>query len=150
MAREKPVIALGIFCEDIREEAAGTITLVGVLSDNIGVPSVPGVMPQIAVYVRTVFDIDTRPEEYSVRLEVPWHEQPLFTQLTSEAEIANALDAARNEGAPSYGLLTYAKLNPFPIQAAGRALVIIRIDGIDIIAGHLNIKAGAQFAAKNH
>src|SRR5947199_412358 len=44
--------AIGIFCEDIREEKNEVYSLIGVMPDNINVPATPGMLPKLAIYAR--------------------------------------------------------------------------------------------------
>jgi hypothetical protein len=44
------VRAMGVFCDDIREEVQGMHSLVGIYPDNVNVPVVPRMMPKLGLY----------------------------------------------------------------------------------------------------
>jgi hypothetical protein len=54
--------AIALFCEDVRQEVGGTVTLIGLLSDNLAVPAFPGAMPKLAVYARVHVPVDQKPK----------------------------------------------------------------------------------------
>ena len=52
----RPITAIALFCEDIREEQQGTSTIIGVLPDNLSVGPGPGFLPKLAIYLRIQID----------------------------------------------------------------------------------------------
>src|SRR5204863_9495434 len=52
----RPITAIALFCEDIREEQQGTSDIVGVLPDNLSVGPGPGFLPKLAIYLRIHLD----------------------------------------------------------------------------------------------
>src|ERR1700710_2233278 len=74
-----PISAMAIFCEDIREEVGGSVTLVGVLPDNINVGkfsptevpvahSVNRMLSKLCIYARLHFDPDMDVGDPKLRL----------------------------------------------------------------------------------
>src|SRR5262245_51551583 len=64
--------AMALFCEDIRREAQGRDTLIGVFSDSLRVRSFPGALRRVQVYVRIRLDPNlTYDEPISVEIDIP-------------------------------------------------------------------------------
>lgn len=137
---------LALFCQDARDEVGGTVTLVGLLSDNITVEKSPqpGVMPAIpklVVYNRINLDANSEPERVEFLLRTP-----------SGAEVANnvmnagIIEQAKREAArdknPFAGLIARVEANPFPLEK-GRYFAVVRIDGAETILGTLNVQYGS-------
>src|SRR5204863_1010 len=77
-----PLSAIGIFCEDIREEKSGQVTLVGILPDNVVMPRIPPeiaeknpsarpIIPRIALYVRVHVGADEAMQPLRLKLILP-------------------------------------------------------------------------------
>jgi hypothetical protein len=62
---------VALFCSDVRQEKGGTETIVGVLPDNVNLPSIPGPFAQICVYVRMHMRPSFRPAQIISRLMLP-------------------------------------------------------------------------------
>ena len=60
--------AIGIFCEDIRQEKSEQDTLIGILPDNVNVPSIPGMFPKLGLVVRMHFDVSSSARQFFVIL----------------------------------------------------------------------------------
>ena len=131
-----------IFCEDIREERNGQVSLIGLFLDNVGVPAFPGMMPKLSVYARVMLPIeDPPPRELKLVLEPTWGREIPFG-VVDESQIRRAYETARADNAPRYGLLMWGSLVPFPVQEAGILWAKIFVDGTEIRAGHLRFKLG--------
>jgi hypothetical protein len=133
------VSIVALFCEDIREEKAGTDTIVGVLPDNLRVPSIPGLFPKIGVYVRT----NIRPEfdagPFTTRIVTAGGKEVSRSEAT--AEVVNGVrQSARAKGTPYAGFITKIVIAPFPINEAGRILAVVTIGDIEYVAGALNVE----------
>ena len=69
----QPVSVTAFFCEDIREETAGTTTLVGVMPDNLNLAGVfpagqQALLPKLGLYIRVHLDPGTQPRQVSARI----------------------------------------------------------------------------------
>ena len=60
--------AIGLFCEDIREENR---TLLGIFSDHLAFPSLPGILSKMGVYVRIHVDLKAPAQNISALLRAP-------------------------------------------------------------------------------
>jgi hypothetical protein len=134
---------VGLFCEDIREEKSGASTLVGILTDNLVVPSIPFLLPRLALYVRVNFAVATDPGPIVIRVVLPDQSDPLIAPI-SPALIDTARAEARDNCSPIAGLITTAVASPFTIKQAGRVLAIANVQGQDVICGSLNIREAGK------
>jgi len=135
--------AVALFCEDIREEKSGTTTLVGVFSDNIEVPQLPMNFPKLAVYTRIIFPINQKPEELQVIIKDADGKETNFSSFDRDF-VKKTIDGVKSKGAPIVGLITRAIAPGFPVQKAGRLLILVRGAKFEIIAGQLNIRVSEQ------
>jgi hypothetical protein len=132
--------AISLFCEDIREEKAGTVTIIGIYPDNITVESTPFNFAKLAVYTRINFPVaGVLPKAIALRLiGTDGKEIPLAS--FDQALIAKAQKESLDKGATNAGLIGSAVLVPLPVRQAGRMNVIARIDDQDYVCGTLNVQ----------
>jgi hypothetical protein len=130
---------VAFFCEDIREEKSNRHSVVGLLGDNLTVPSVPGLLPRLGVYARGRFDIEKPPKSFVVRLVFPWQEEPIQVGQMLPEEIQTAFDKAQNSGRDSLGIMVRSVFSPFPIRGAGRIRILVETGSKVWDAGVLNI-----------
>lgn len=76
-----------IFCEDVRQEIGGKITLVGVFNGICGVNSFPVTLPKIAVMLRIIGPAETVPKAIGYKA---W----LGDQLIAEVPVSPATQVA--------------------------------------------------------
>jgi hypothetical protein len=130
---------LGLFCEDIREEQSGIETLVGILPDNISVPSVPGMMPKLCVYVRINFPPSFPMQPGSMVLRFPDGVEAAVGEFTEEL-IATARENTIAEGGPLAGIKSRATLGGLTFKEAGRIHLVAKLGDKEYLCGSLNIK----------
>lgn len=111
---------VGVFCEDIREEKSGQSTLIGLMPDNINVPSSPqtaegrvprGLIPKIGLYVRINLGLEDDPGPMTLKLIFPGGEEQALGNISSEV-IAQSKKEAIARGLPIAGILSRAVLSP--------------------------------------
>jgi len=137
-----PVSIVGFFCEDIREEKAGTDTIIGIMPDNVNVRSIPCVFPKLGIYIRIHLDPAHDPGEIQLKLALPDGSE--FSLGRFEASlVTNSIDTARAGGGPLAGLISRAVASPFRIPAAGRIRAIVTVKGTEYIAAALNVQIGS-------
>jgi hypothetical protein len=130
--------AITLFCEDIREEKAGPVTLIGVMSDNLQVGALPGALPKLGFYTRISMPVGEAPAPIKIVLKAPdGTERDLGT--FSIDVVAEAINQTKAQGTPQIGLMASALMSPFPIMATGRFLTIVRSGSTEKLSGQLNI-----------
>jgi hypothetical protein len=137
--------AIGVFCEDIREEQSGQHTLVGIFSDNVNIPELPLFMPKLAIYIRINLDPAISTRTITTKLKVPGGPELPMANLSNL--IDKSTSQARENGMPYAGLLAKTVFSPFPVQAAGKIEAIVQIEGVEYICGALNVIVSAPVAA---
>lgn len=132
--------AIGLFCEDIRDERLGTTSLVGVLPDNVALPAFPFLFPKIAVYVRFRLDATLPPPALACKLVTVDGTEFILGEYDSEA-IAPHFNAAIAAESPIVGFLMNGFFLQLSVPKAGRFVLVAAIDGESFIAGTLNVVA---------
>jgi hypothetical protein len=133
------ISAVALFCSDVRQERAGTETLVGVLPDNITLPKYPCAFPQMTVYVRMHLNTSYRPSQILTRLVMPDGSE-LDRSEIEQALLEQSREKALASGTPYMGLITRFGLAPLQVNEPGRLKAIVTVDGVDIVAGSLNCR----------
>lgn len=137
------VTAIALFCEDVREEKAGTVTIVGVLSDGLAVPAFPGMLAKLALYVRFNVRIDATAKAADLYLSSPNAPSVLVAHI-DQSLIVQAQEEARRGGSDIAGLYSVAMFSPFPVLAPGRIVVELDYGGERTQIGTLNIIGDAS------
>lgn len=130
---------VAVFCEDVREEKAGSDTILGVFPDNINVSAIPGMLPRMGIYVRVHIDPEPDPGAISIRLQFPDGAETPLTTL-DPALVLKSRNDARNSGHPIAGLISKTVATPFPLPQAGRILVWVKVGDTDYLAAALNVQ----------
>jgi hypothetical protein len=135
----KGVVALSVFCEDIREEVKGTDTIVGVLPDNVAVPQIPFAFPKIAVYTRIMVAADYDPGPMALVLRhADGSEVPLAQVDPALVEEGKA--DARAQEKPFLGIVLRAAMGGLAVPAEGIVLAILREGDREHQCALLNVK----------
>ena len=136
------VRAMAFFCEDVREELAGTHSVIGVLPDNINMPLVPGMMPKLGLYVRLMVEPHAAIGPLAILLVFPnGHEQEV--NKLEGAVIEKAQKEAEAAGLPFGGVVAKVVMSPFPILAFGRIKAVLRGSDGDTLCATLNFQKEA-------
>lgn len=125
-------------CEDIRVEANGKLTLVGLYQHSIVVPKLPFEIHQVTFLVKTRFPIGKPGQTENVRIEIPGsediiHEIPQELSPPSEDLIL--------EGVKFHEINIRFRVSPFKLTDPGRIRVYVRANGKDIYAGSIIVTA---------
>lgn len=137
--------AIALFCEDIREERNGGTSLVGVTSDNIGVPAFPGSMPKLGIFIRLNFNPDDQLKNIMPRLTFPDGHSVDFNSV-GEAEIERAKREAIEKDSPLAGIVFRLLALNFGVPSKGRLLLDLVIDGEPQLCGSLNFELAKDSA----
>jgi len=133
-----PISVMALFCEDIREEVAGTFTIVGTMPDNLNLLSLPGVLPKLCVYIRVQYQPDADLRGLTARL-IPIEGDPISLGGMEESVVKAALEAAKENGRMS-GLIMRAYIGGFAVNKPGLLQVEVDVGGETYLAGMLNIQ----------
>jgi hypothetical protein len=141
---------IAIFCEDIREEAGGTHTIVGVMPQNIGLspPSASEkdaegaiLFPKLGIYIRVHFHISERPTgAIAAKVVIPGgHDVSLGEMGTEKLDEAVADSISKNNS--MVGVIFKAVAAPLQVSESGTLRALVTVDGEEIECGtlHMNI-----------
>ena len=141
-----PVTAVGLFCDDIREEKAGTDSLVGVMPDSLNMPQFPGVLLRLSLYVRVLADPGTKLGETTLWLRLPDGKER-HLQTIDAAVIDGSQEQARRALFPYAGLIMRVAFQNFPVPAPGRMDAIVKWRGGEAICAALNFQLTPEGAS---
>ena len=130
---------VGIFCDDIRQEAQNRVSLMGIWPDNLNVSQIPGALPRLGIYVRCHLNVDAKIKSFGLTIRFPCGETEVFPSDFNEERIQQAQDNSKAKGAMHAGLLFSAVMMNVQIKTAGRFELIASVDGQEIVCGALNI-----------
>jgi hypothetical protein len=138
-----PTSVMALFCDDIREDKSGTLSLMGIFADNASVPALPdvatgtvGLIPRLCVYIRVNFDVSVELGDVSMKLIGPDGAQ-IFAQTIDDATIAQAR-ATRERGNPIAALISHIQLINAPLPKLGRFIAEVTVGRQTYLAGALN------------
>ena len=130
---------VGMFCEDIREEMSGQDMLIGILPDNLDVPTFPGAMPKLGFYVRFHMDPAVDPGPLALRIRMPDGTERAHAVIDPTVVSKTRADAQAS-GSPIAGLITKTIIAPFRIDGPGRILLIVTQGGAEQVCALLNVQ----------
>lgn len=132
------VRGLAIFCEDIREERTGQDTLIGIMADNIAVPTTPVMLARLAIYTRVYFDSSEEPEPINAVVQMPSGEKHELG-VADTALVRDAFNTAKSNNAPLAGVVLKGIFSPLPLPSFGAISAIVRIGAREHVLGTLNV-----------
>lgn len=138
-----PVLAFCVFCNSVRDETSGAITIVGIHPDTVLVRSFPGMFPSMTIYAKLAFPMDSPPKGVAVKIVNP-DGSLLRGEEMPDSVLEQAYSEARQTGAPNANVSIEMDITPFAVKAAGRFLVNLATDEGEFIIGHLNLALQTQ------
>lgn len=131
---------IALFCEHIRRESGGAETLIGILPDNVGLPSVPFVLPSLSVYVRIHLNNGFDPGTLSISL-LSAEKAVIASQEIERQLIDQVLASAKQSGTAVAGIVSRLNFRNFEIPAFGRMTAQASVGQEEIVCGVLNVVA---------
>lgn len=136
---------VALFCEDVRVEASGQETLVGLFSDNLSIAELPTTMPKLAVYIRFNCTVDFTIENLSFKMILP-NGSLVFENIVETAILEKSSAQANDVKSPTRGVKSIVTLSMFPVSEAGQYSLYSVVNGVDYLSGLMNILTGVQNA----
>lgn len=132
------VRGLAVFCEDIREEKTGQDTLIGLMADNLLVPSTPVLLARLAIYTRVYFDASAEPEAVNAVIQMPSGD-PLELGGATVDLVKESFATAKSNNAQLAGVILKGLFSPLPLSSPGAIKAIVRIGAEQHVLGVLNV-----------
>jgi hypothetical protein len=137
--------AVSMFAEDIRDEVGGTQTIVGILPDNLAVPSFPGIIPKLAVYSRISFDPEFSPRNVSVSISFD-NGAEIASDTFSADLVKQSITETKGKDGPIATLISKTIIGGIAINAPSRIRAVVSHDGGEFLAGTINIELADELA----
>ncbi len=135
------VSAFAFFCEDVRREASGKETLIGVAADIMRFPKFPAKSRRLQVYYRIRFDVGKKYNQI-ILPTLEWDGKPVEPEIPTEPfpldMIHNSLADAEKRKLPyvtAGGRLILRE--PFTIQKPSQLLAFLKIGEEKMLCGAL-------------
>lgn len=134
------------FCDDIRQELGGKITLVGCYIGEMTVHGqAPLTLAKLGLQAKLVFPAEMAPRKIDVRVDFVPGDKTLFeaTLDIPEGEHKKALDRVEPDGTgdeSQFVLVQHTILSPLEIPEDGRIRVRAVVDGETVKLGSLRIR----------
>ena len=136
------ISVVALFCSDVREEKGNTVTIVGVLPDNLNVPKLPGALPKLCVYVRIHMGVDVDPGTMYTRLVMDGKE---LGRIDMQKTVVDAARAKSKDSGKAYaGLISTFVMSTLAIVKPGLMEALVMVRGKEIVAGSLYLNEVPQ------
>lgn len=144
----------GLFCEDIREEKSGQASIIGILPDNIQLPTPPDSMkkpagvllPKLGLYIRVRVPMDGALSPMRVSLVLPNGENRQLGEIEADL-IEKSRNEARANGIPIAVIIFSALIQGFQLAQTGLIVAVLESEGIQYQLAVLNVKPPIQTSA---
>jgi hypothetical protein len=140
---------IGLFCEDIREEKGDSLSLIGLMPDNINLeisdaqanaPSSENrILSKVCIFARANFPPDESVRAIELNLLLP-NDVEIPVGGAAADVIETAKTQARDMGAPLAGVVMRVVLAGFRLPKPGIVQLKAKIDGKERILSMLNFK----------
>jgi hypothetical protein len=131
--------ASSIFCDDIRNEINGKISMMGVVGGNLYVQEFPFVVPRLCVLVSVFTPMDQLFKHLSIRGD--YEGAALFDVEMSDDEVEQLANELPDN---PYQTATAAQamfvVSPLAMEGPGRLKITITVDGEDIYCPGLSVQ----------
>ena len=128
------VHVVGLFCEDIREEKSGQISIIGIMPDNANVPTPPpikdgspplqGILPKLGLYVRAHIGLEDEPSAMEIKLIFPDGNTLALSTFGADL-IETSKRQAKENGLPIAGMYSHAVLVGLIVGRPGKLLAVV-------------------------
>jgi len=133
------IYGVTLFCEDVREEKAPLVSLIGIMPDNLVIGEFPSAIPRIAFYTRVIFSLDFSPKNpVRVMIRVPGAPEEFKSQEVGVLTF-DMIKEAKTSQTGLCSAYSYAAAYNFLIPEAGHLTVYLEVDGEEIITGVVNL-----------
>lgn len=131
--------AYSVFCDDIRQEINGKITMVGIYTDRLLVTSLPTVLPKLCLALSIATDKSRMFEDLSV-IGTFGADEVFKIELQKE-QIQNIVAQAPKSENPAkfFTVQLNAILTPFQLQRTGKLTIEVIADGEKLECGGLEM-----------
>lgn len=134
--------AYSVFCDDIRAEMGGKLSLMGVYQGDLLVPQQPTVLPKLCIVIHAVTTPDRPFRALSIRV---WSRDRVFSEQTIPVEALTKIQATlKDSNDPDDPfqrtvIVMNQVISPFVVDAAFTLKATVLADGEELLAGRLRV-----------
>lgn len=128
------------YCDDIRQEVGGKITLVGIYTGKCLLQSIPGVLPKLCLSLSMAAP-KADPFRF-IQVSAVFAGIEVMKMELNESQINGILAANPSIDPKERKVMTLTLMgviSPFPVPSAGRLKITVTADGRDLYCEHLEI-----------
>ncbi|MBY0532749.1 MAG: hypothetical protein K2P86_12345 [Xanthobacteraceae bacterium] len=130
--------AVGLFCDDLRDETRSKTSLIGIFPDNLFVSDIPVGILKIGFTVRIYVNTDSEAEEVSAKIKFADGEEKEIASFDKQF-VANTIQKNRDRNLPIVGFVTGAVAGNLHVTKEGPILLIAKFGSEERICGCLNV-----------
>ena len=142
-------VSVALFSVDVRKEVGDTVTIVGVIPDNVTAVSQNSVIPKLVIYVRSLVAMTDKPLSKMIIRFVSPSEDVLAEQTIDEDEMNRITEVFREQESPVATILSEFTIQNFSLKDVGRYFVTSEYNGKEYLAGHLKVKQAKAANSKD-
>jgi hypothetical protein len=146
-------LGTAIFCDDIREEVRGKVSLIGVYSGVLTIAApLPILLPRFCIRVTYLERPGESDEPVEIRVYLP-HDDDVATvrQPLDMGTLRKSVPPAPFEGSERFlTSVVHVELSPFPIQKAGLVRVRAYRGDLEVRLGSLEIQSQPPAPPEGH
>ena len=132
---------VGVFCEDIREEKGGLVSLIGIYPDNLTIDNfIPNqtALNRLMLYIRVHLDSKKQPKNVALKIIHP-DKAILDVGPADPAIIDVGYEATKRIDAPFTSIILRLSLAPLTIRSLGWLQAEVTIDDVAYVAGAIRL-----------
>jgi hypothetical protein len=134
--------AVGVFCDDIRPENEGRMSVMGIMPDNADVPGFPYMILRLGAYVRVHVLPTSNINQIEVLIRFPTGQQQTLGTFDA-VQISKSKADAKESGASWCGFITAAVAGNVTIPESGILRLVAKVGEEEAICGSLNLRQSA-------
>jgi len=137
-----------VFCDDIRAEVGGKLSLMGIYQGDLLVPVQPTVLPKLCMVVTAVTTADQPFEKVTARIaskERVFLEQTLPEEAIAELQATLKASADPEDPYSKMAIVINLAIAPFVVDSAFTLKATVIADGEELPAGRLRVGFAASW-----
>lgn len=139
-----PVYGTSVFCDDIRNEIDGKVSLIGCYGPAIQLPAPPPIiLPKLGIHIMVISEDYIPVKSLKLKVFAPGVDGGVLTIIDVAPEFPPEARSPpkkkRGESSAHTKIIQDAIISPFEILSTGTLRVVVNLNGTEIAAGVLRI-----------
>lgn len=128
-----------IFCEDVRHEMEGRVSLIGVYKSSVKLPAFPHTMPKLGFYVNIRSIPQNRlPKTIKFQILADWADSPIVNFPIDDEAVEKLAEEHKKNKKGKGGIILSGVISPIEIPKPGRLQTRLQLGRTFFDSGALN------------